>query len=352
MIRLDEILKNAVIKRCSDIYLSVGAKVFGRINSKLEVIFNETLRKEDTLRYAKEILLDSFDELDKKCDMDISFSISGIGRFRSNVFKQRNSVAIAIKLVSLNNSDNMSEYFIPERVFEYISLLNKGLVLITGPSSSGKSTTIFSIIEKMSKKFPKHIITIESPIEILHQHNNSVINQREVGSDTRSYMEAIKAAFKETPDILVIDNIIDYDILKMIFKCCDAGMLVISSIYSHSVTETICNLMEMDSDNSINFKNILSNILECVVSQKIVLDNNDNKLCLFEIMFKTQSISNCIRENKLFHIETLLRNNSKLGMCTLDMALIEAYKLSKISKSIFLQNISNKELAAKIILNY
>lgn len=352
MMSLNEILKNAIEKKCSDVYLSVGTKIFGRINSKLQVIVDEILTQQDTMQYAEEILLNKFQELDENGDMDKSFSISGLGRFRANVFKQRNSIAIVIKIISFNSFEYDEKFFIPSKVYEFVCNVKQGLVLVTGPVGSGKSTTISSIIGKISKDYSKHIVSIESSIEILYKHNNSIVNQREIGNDTKTYLSGIEATFKEKPDILVVDNIENYDILKLILKCCEAGMLVISSIYANSVKSTIATIMEMDSKNTGYFRNNFSNVLKCIINQKIILDNENKKMCLFEIMINTPSISNCIKENKINHILPLMQNGLKLGMCTLDMSLVEAYKMCKISKSTFLQNISNREFATKIILNY
>ena len=153
MMSLNEILKNAIEKNCSDVYLSVGTKIFGRINSKLEVIVDEVLTQQDTIKYANEILLNKFSELDENGDMDKSFSISGLGRFRANVFKQRNSIAMVIKIVYFNSFEYDEKFFIPSKVYEFICNVKQGLVLVTGPVGSGKSTTISSIIGKMSKDY-------------------------------------------------------------------------------------------------------------------------------------------------------------------------------------------------------
>lgn len=352
MMNLNEILKSALDKNCSDIYLSVGASIFGRINSKLEVIHEKILNQNDTEFYAKEILDKDFNLLNNNGEVDKSFSISGLGRFRANIFKQRNSLAISIKVISLSSSNFEDlDLLIPYKIFDFICNLQQGLVLITGTVGSGRSTTIASIINQISRKFSKHIVTVEESIEILYKHNNSIVNQREIGSDTESYLTGIEAAFKEKPDILVIDNIPNYEVMKMILKCCDAGMLVISSIYANNVKNTIDTLLEMDLNN-IYLRNNLSNIIRCIVNQKIILDKEMKKICLHEIMINTLSISNCIRENKIKHILPLMQNGVKLGMCTLDMSLIEAYKNYKISRNVLLENITNKELAAKIILNY
>lgn len=352
MIDLNDILKLALEKECSNIHLSVGTVVFGRVNSKLEKLTDKTINQQDIIVYAKEILEDEYDRIKMDNEIDISFSRSGLGRFRANIFKQRNSIAISIRVSTIYDR-NKEEIKLPSKIYEFVSNVNDGLVLITGPVASGKTTTISYIIDKISKDYSKHIITIESSIEVLYQHNNSIVNQREIGSDTTSYLTGIESAFKENPDIIFIDNIPNFDVLKMVLKCCDAGILVISTLYANNVETTLNNLIHMDnSQNNINLRESLSKSLRCIINQKLVLDNENKNYCLFETMINTPNIANCIRENKIKHILTLMQNGVKLGMNTLDSSLIQAYKDCKISRNVLLQNISNKEVAIKIILNY
>lgn len=350
MMILNDILKIACEQGYSDMYLSVGASILGRRDSDLNVVVECTLSTEDMINYAKDILNDQFVELDVIGEKYKSFSISGIGRFRANIFKQRNSIAISIKVVSIDEFNN--KIGLPDDIYNYISQLNSGLVLMIGSIRSGKNLSTSYLIENISKTYSKYIITIESTIEILHKHNKSIVNQREVGTDTASYITGIESAFREKPDILVIDDIPDYQVLKLLLKCCDAGILVIATHYSNSIKATLEYLLDMDSKSNLYLRNSLSNSLRCVVNHKNILDVNDNNLYLFEFMINSPSIANCIKENNIKNIFSLISNSVKLGMYTMDMSLINAYKSGKISRSTLVQNISNKEVATKIILNY
>ena len=352
MIDLNEILKISIEKKCSNIYLSVGTKIYGRINSNLEVLIDKVIDQETVTDIAKEILLNRFDELETVGDVYKSLSVSGIGRFRINVFKQRNSIGISIKILPINNCEECKKFSIPAKISEYIYKLNQGLVLVTGPVRSGKSTTIANLVENISKEKSKYVMSIEAYIEILFKHNKSIVNQREVGSDTETYLSGIESAIRENADILIVDNINNYEVLKMILKCCDSGMLVISSIYSNNVKDSIESLLNMEQNNNLYLRNSLANNLRCILNQRIIKDNSNEDMCLYETMINTRNISECIKENKIKNIPFLIQNSIKLGMCTLDISLIEAYKSNKISKEILLKNISNRELAAKIILNY
>ena len=352
MMDLNEILKISIEKKCTNIYISVGTKIYGRINSNLEIVVDEIIDQNIINNYAKEILLNKYEDLDLLGEMYKSISISGIGRFKIYLFKQRNSICISIKILSINTYDEYKRFLIPEKINEYICELNQGLVLISGPIKSGKSTTIANLIQNISRKKSKYIISVESSIEILLNHNNSIVNQREIGSDTKDYLSGINSAFKENVDILMVDNIENYEVLKAILKCCDSGMLVISSIYANSTRDSLEYLLELDRNNSNYIRNSLSNNLRSIINQRIVAGEGGGDICLHEIVINTRNVSECIRENKIKNIQFIMQNGLKLGMCTLDISLIEAYKSNKISKNILLKNISNRELAAKIILNY
>lgn len=351
MIKLEELLKIAIERKCSDVHLSVGIEAIGRIDLKLEKITKEIFTQNHIIEYAKEILEDKFLEIENIGELDKSFSISGLSRFRVNIYKQRNSFAMAIRIIPFN-LPTLEEFNIPNKIHNFISSLNNGLVLITGAVGSGKSTTISSIINDINSKEFKHIITIENPIEFLYKHNKSVINQREIGSDTKTYLTGIDSALRENPDILVVDNISDYETLKLVLKCSEAGILVIASMYGNSVVHTISSIFDMCDQNNNQLRIQFSNSLKCILNQRLILDVKNKRVCVSEILINTPGVSNVIKENKIKHITPLMQNGIKMGMCTLDISLIEAYKNGKISREVFLQNISNKELAAKIILNY
>jgi len=350
MLTLQQILKIACDKEFSYIYLSVGANILGRTNSNLELVVEKILNQDELISYAKEILGDKFAELCEIGEKYTSFSMSGIGRFRANIFKQRNSIAISIKILSKSEFNN--EINIPDNIYNFVSQLNNGLVLIIGSINSGKNLTVSNIIQKINKTSSKYIITLESTIEILYKHNKSIVNQREIGTDTYSYVSGIESAFRERPNILVIDDIPNYDVLKLIMKCCDAGVLVIASVYLNNIQHTLESLFEMEPKNKFYLKNVLANMLRCIINQKNIIDKNQEDLYLFEFMINIPMIANCIKENNIKNLYTLIQNNTKLGMYTMDNSLIEAYKCGLITREVFVQNVSNKEIAAKIILNY
>lgn len=349
MLLLKDILKIACDNGCSDIYMSAGTNILGRIDSNLQILVNTVLNQQDMINYARDILGSRFENLETVGEHYSSFSILGIGRFRVNIFKQRSSIAMSIKIISMDNLNGKID--IPHDIYNFISKLKSGLVLIIGSTKHDKSLVVSSMIDKLSSTYSKYIITIESAIDILYKHNKSIVNQREVGTDTDSYISGIDAALKENPDILIVDDIPNYEVLKLILKCCDAGILVIAMAYSNSTRNVLEYLTDIDLKYTSYLRSSLSNLLRCIVNQRSVA-GKDNTLHLFEFMINTPNIANCIKENNIKQIEALMQNSIKFGMYTLDMSLINAYKNGKISRNTFIQNISNRELAIKIILNY
>lgn len=349
MLLLNDILKIACDNGCSDIYMSAGTNILGRIDSNLQVLVNTVLNQHDMINYAKDIMGNKFETLENTGEQYISFSILGIGRFRVNIFKQRSSIAMSIKIISMDNLEKKID--LPSDIYNFISRLDSGLALVIGSTKHDKNLVVSSFIDRLTSTHSKYIITIESAIDILYKHNKSIVNQREIGTDTESYITGIDSALRENPDILIIDDIPNYDVLKLILKCCDAGILVIAMVYSNNIKNALEYLIDIDSKYNSYLRSSLSSLLKCVVNQRSIVGKQET-LHLFEFMINTSNIANCIKENNVKQVEALIQNSTKLGMYTLDMSLIDAYKSGKISRDTFIQNISNRELAIKIILNY
>lgn len=345
---LHKVLKNCMKMECSDVYISVGNLIFGRVNFKLEPINDKILSEND----VKEFILDIFGiEFLRFNELYKTFEINGIGRFAANIFKEKSYYSLIIKICA-GNYLKFSEKILPDKINNLITNYKNGLVLISGPSNSGKSSTIASILNEISIKYSKYIICIERFNEIIHLNNNSIINQIEVGNDLNSYINHLNSIYIKKPDVLIVDEIKNENILQQILKCCESGILVITTICSNSVNESIEYLLELQYKLGDYYKNKLLHYLKCIINQKLILDKFGKKMSLFEVMLNNNLISNYIRENKMKNVFELMQNGLKLGMCTHDMSLIDAFKNNKISKETFLQNIINKELVVKFILNY
>lgn len=350
MISLNELLEITVKEDASDLHLTVGIAPNMRVNGKLIPIGTGKLSTADTEKIAKEILKDSFENYLKIGEMDTSYSISGLGRFRVNVFKQRGSSAIAFRVVGLK-IPTLEELGFPP-VLKELTLRQRGLVLVTGPTGSGKTTTLAAMINEINSNRAEHIITLEDPIEFLHKHNKSIISQREIGSDSLTYKNALRAALREDPDIILVGEMRDLDTISVALTAAETGHLVLSTLHTIGAAKTIDRIIDVFPPyQQQQIKIQLSAVVQGIISQQLIpkIDNSGRAAAL-EVMISTPSIQNLIREGKTYQIESSIQTGSKYGMKTMDMALSELYKKGIISYQSALSYSVDKGIIEKIIL--
>lgn len=346
--QLKELLEKTINFGASDLHLSVGVEPTIRINGQLSKIFKEKLTPEDTNNYAKEILGEEFEDLLKKGEIDTSYSISGLGRFRVSVFKQRGSIAISLRVVSLK-IPNLNELKLPDIVKE-LTNKKRGLILVTGPTGSGKRTTLAAMINEINNTRSNHIITLEDPIEFLHKHNKCIINQREIGRDTFSYKSALKAALREDPDVILIGELRDLEDISIALTAAETGHLVFSTLHTIGGAKTIdriVNVFPPHQQEQIRIQ--VASVLEGIISQQLVHKIDGGRIAALETMVATNAIRNMIREGKTYQIESSIQTGSKYGMKTMDMSLAELYKREIISYDTALNYSVDKDLITKII---
>lgn len=337
---LREVLNSCIHKGCFEIYLSAGSFILGRSIKDLVKLNDSVLTSCDIEKAISYVFKE---DTNKKTDV---FEIPSVGRFLADVFETSNGVSMVIKVCQ--NVNSPLKDILPKNIEEMILSLSSGLVVISGGKDSGKSTTVASLIDYITTNKAKRVVCLEKFHEIIHKNNKGLVNQVKIEGD---YIEKINSIYTQKTDILFIDEIKNEDVLKEILKCCDSGVLVITTAIAFGVIDCIENFLKMSFMEEY-YKNRLSNHLKCVINQKLVKGKKEEKLPLFEIMINNILVSNCIREGKVKNIFSLMQNGVKLGMCTHDISLIEAFKNNKIAKEVFLQNILNKELIAKFILNY
>ncbi len=346
---LKELLELTVKEGASDLHLTVGISPIIKVNGKLIRLDEEVLRPEDTEAYAREILKDSYEKYDEIGEYDTSYSLHGKGRFRVNIYKQRNSTALAIRVISLN-MPTLESLGYPE-ILKDACKLNRGLVLVTGPTGSGKSTTLAALINEINNSREAHIITIEDPIEFLHKHNKSIVNQREIGKDTLSYERALKAALREDPDVILIGEMRDLETISTAITAAETGHLVFSTLHTIGAAKTIDRIVDVfPPHQQEQIKIQLSSVIQTIISQQLVENVESERTAALEIMVATPAIRNLIREGKTHQIESSIQTGSKYGMKTMDMELANLYRQGIISRETALNSAIDREILGRLLM--
>ena len=326
MYDLNEILIQSVKERASDIHLTSGRAPSYRVDGVLAPIMGERL----TPQMLEDILLPIIDkrhreELEETGQTDFAYAISGVGRFRVNVFKQRGTLAAVMRSLPFNIPEP-EDLGIPREVVEMTSR-KRGLVLVTGPTGSGKSTTLASLIHEINRTYPYHIITLEDPIEYLHRHDKSVVNQREIGSDSTDYAQALRAALREDPDVILVGEMRDLETISTAITAAETGHLVFSTLHTIGADKTIDRIIDVFPPNQQQQVRIqLASVLECIVSQQLLKKaDGSGRVAALEVLFANNAVRNLIRESKTYQIPSVMQTNKRGGMQTMDDALYDLF---------------------------
>ncbi len=345
MPQIEDILKTANEHGASDVHLTVGISPKMRVNGILVTMNYPKLFPADTLDIVLSILTEAQrDKLEEQGEYDMSLTISQLGRYRVNAYRQRGSIALAFRLVG-TQIPSPEEIGIPDSVMDIYSE-TRGLVLVTGARSSGKSTTLAAIVDKMNSNRKTHIITIEDPIEFLHQHKMSMINQREIGIDTNSYVSALKAALREDPDVIVLGEIPDDETMSVAITAAETGHLVLSTLHTTGVVNTVERIIDMfPSQKQQQIRVQFSNVVKAIISQQLIpaLDGG-SMVAAFEIMHVNRKVRNLIREGKVHQLVNVIQEEHQGGMITLDEAIAQLYLDGKISRDMAVQFAQDPEV--------
>ncbi len=343
MAQIDAFFKMLQETGASDLHLSSGSQPLLRLHGRLERVKYKVLGEEDikALLYeiAPERLIAVFEETG---DLDFAYAAPGIGRLRANYFRQERGMAAAFRAIP-ENVPTIAELGLPPLLAD-LSLRPKGLVLVTGPTGSGKSTTLAAMVRHANENRRDHIITIEDPIEYLHAPAGCLINQREVGRDTRSFAAALRGALREDPDIILVGEMRDLETMELALEAAETGHLVLSTLHTVSAAKTIDRIIDVfPGDRQAQIRSALSESLTAVISQTLLRRADvPGRVAALEVLVATTAVRNLIRENKVFQIPSVMETGKAHGMRTLDDALLELLATGAIDASDAWRNGANK----------
>lgn len=335
---IEEMLTIAKEAGASDVHITVGVPPKMRVNGKLLTMNFPRMLPPDTNQLLDEIMNDSQKEkFEEKGEHDMSFSIPALGRFRVNAYKQRGSAAIALRLVG-TQVPSPEELGVPSSVIDLYQR-KRGLVLVTGPTGSGKSTTLAAIIDKVNNNRDCHVITLEDPIEYLHQHKLSMVNQREIGLDSQSYANALRAALREDPDVILVGEMRDFETISVAITAAETGHLVLSTLHTIGAASTVDRVIDVFPPHQQQQIRVqLANVLEAVVSQQLIPKaDGSGRAAAFEVLHANHAVRNLIREGKSHQLMTVMQTNRKLGMVAMDEAIMQLFYDGKISREMAIQ---------------
>lgn len=327
---LDDLLREACDRGASDLHLTVGLPPMLRIDGSLNHTNYRPVGPNEAQRLVYDILTnEQVEKFERTHELDFSYGVRGVGRFRVNVFRQRGSVGAVLRSIP-DQVPTFEQLGLPP-VLRDLTTKHSGLVLVTGPTGSGKSTTIACMLDTINCSRPVHIMTMEDPIEYLHRHKRGMVNQRELGLDTDSFSNALRAVLREDPDVILIGEMRDLETIQAALTLAETGHLVFGTLHTRSAPQTIDRVVDVFPPHQQDQIRVqLSNTLEAVVAQQLLPRNGGGRCAAIEIMVATSAIRNLIREGKTHQIYSALETGAQHGMQTMDKMLAELYRSGKV----------------------
>ncbi|MDB8552486.1 type IV pilus twitching motility protein PilT [Turicibacter sanguinis] len=321
---INEILTEAITLKASDIHITVGVPVMIRLRGELRPLNDDVLAPSIVTALVHEIIpQDHFESFQENYQLDFSHSIPGVSRFRVNAYYQRGQMALAIRPIP-NKIPTFEELELPPILKAFMDK-PRGLVLVTGPTGSGKSTTLAAMINYVNQNAHKHIITLEDPIEFQHKHNKCVINQREIGSDVKDFNSALRVALRQDPDIILVGEMRDLETIQIALTAAETGHLVIGTLHTSSAASTIERIIDVfPAEKQTQIRMQLAGSLVGVAAQRLFKrQDSDGRKAVCEIMVNTPAIANLIRQEKVYQIPSVIQTSKEMGMQTMEMAIKE-----------------------------
>lgn len=330
--KLEHIMHTAGERKASDVHLAPGSPVMFRIDGELEPMSPEKVKPYEVEAIIKPMLSEGqMKELEQNGELDFAYSMTGFNRLRVNVFRQRGTYAMALRILSFD-IPRPEDLGIPNSVVR-LTNLKRGLVLITGATGSGKSTTLAALIGLIARSYAKTIITLEDPVEYIHRHNKSMVLQREIGGDTRSYANALRAALRQDPDVILVGEMRDLETISTAITAAETGHLVFSTLHTNSAADSIDRAIDVFPPHQQQQIRVqLAGVIEGVVAQQLLpMQKEGGRVAAFEVMLSSPAICNLIREGKSFQIPSMIQTSKKEGMQSMDDAIYDLFMKGLIS---------------------
>lgn len=325
------LLNLVVEKNASDLHIAVGYPPFIRIDGVLCSVGNTPLTKEQVNDLVKETMTDDYKKrVEEDLEVDYGFGFGTIARFRVNAFYERGNLAGSFRLIP-GKIATLEDLRLP-KAMHYLSDLTQGFVLVTGPTGSGKSTTLAAIIDKINTTQNRHIITIEDPIEYVHTQKKSFISQRELEHDTKDWKVALKSVLRQDPEVVLIGEMRDYDTIAAALTIAETGHLVFATLHTNSAAQAIDRIIDVFPPHQQNQIRVqLANVIQAVISQRLVTLRGGGRRATLEILIANSAIKNLIREGKSYQIDNVIATSSEMGMITMEQSLVNLVREGKIT---------------------
>ncbi len=345
MIDIIELLQFTVDSGASDLHLNAGSAPMVRIDGEMRKIDVPDLLSDDIHHLIYDIMTDEDRKrFEENWELDFSREIGEMGRFRVNVYYQNHGKAAVFRTIP-NKIMTLEELNLPQSLIKFCEL-EKGLVLVTGPTGSGKSTTLAAMVDYINRTNRSHIITIEDPIEFVHESKSCLMSQREVGRDTHSFSNALRSALREDPDVILVGEMRDLETISLAISAAETGHLVFGTLHTNSVAKTVDRIVDVfPTSQQSQIRAMFADSVEGVVSQ-LLLKRSEGKgrVAALEIMVASNAVRALIREKKTFQLESALQTGSSLGMCTMEQAIRKLYDQKLITRDVALEHLDDKSL--------